>query len=231
MADDIPVWSPEDHLDRVYLRGHALRRRRTRLLRATPVAALAVLVLVVAVLSAGGTEPDRQRRLRVAGAPDDTTTSTTTTVSVDGVVGGTGSVSPPTTVAPGKATRPTTTVARSTVPTTAKPTTITTTTVKSGTSGVSGTVMFGPQCPVERADQPCPDKPGPADVELRRGDGQVVGKASAGQNGRFAIAATSGQYTVVATTGSAMGSCQPAEATVTSGRYTDITISCDTGIR
>jgi hypothetical protein len=91
--------------------------------------------------------------------------------------------------------------------------------------------MFGPQCPVQRPDQPCPDKPGPADITLSRGDGTVVGKGSAGQDGRFSIKAAPGTYTVTASTGSRMGGCQPTQATVTAGHWTDVTVQCDTGIR
>jgi hypothetical protein len=97
-------------------------------------------------------------------------------------------------------------------------------------SGVSGTVLYGPQCPVEREDQPCPDRPGPASVTLER-NGVTVGKAQAGADGRFAIAAPPGQYVVRATSQSAMSGCQSADVTVTADHYTDVTISCDTGIR
>lgn len=226
MVDDIPAWSPDDHLDRVYARGRALRRRRTRLLRAAPLGALAAVLLATALLGAGGSDPGRQ--LRVAGAANQPTITLTTiegTAGTDPIVVP-GATTTTTTEAPNG--RTTTTVRAVTTVALAR---TTTTGANAAGSGVSGTVVFGPQCPVQRADQPCPDKPGPADVQLQRAGGSVVGRAHAGDDGRFAIAAPPGHYTVVATSSSSMGGCQPADATVSSGRYTDVTVSCDTGIR
>jgi hypothetical protein len=221
--------SPEDNLDGVHERGYALRRRRARIRRAVPLAAVAAVVLLAAAVATGGPEPGGPRRLRSAGAPDGTDT---TTADVTTVVAGEGSMGPVSSVTIPGATRPTvqpstTSVRPTTVP---PPTTPPTTTAPAG-SGVSGTVLYGPQCPVERADQPCPDEPGPASITLERAGGVIVGQAQAGSDGRFAIAAPAGQYIVRATSQSAMGGCQPTDATVTEGHYTDVTISCDTGIR
>src|SRR5205814_1656827 len=40
-------------------------------------------------------------------------------------------------------------------------------------SGVEGRVTAGPTCPVQRADQPCPDKPVETTLRLLRQDGSV----------------------------------------------------------
>jgi hypothetical protein len=221
-----PTWSPEDHLDRVYARGFALRRRRAWIRRAVPLAGAVAVVVLVAAVATGGSDPGGPRHLQVAGAPDATVTTT-----AEGTTVVEGSVGPGSTVSSPGATRPT---ARST--TTVHPDTVPVATTRPTTpapagSGVSGTVLFGPQCPVQRADQPCPDRPGPASITLERSNGEVVGRAQAGDDGRFSIAAAPGQYVVRATSQSSMGGCQSADATVSEGHYSDVTVSCDTGIR
>jgi len=46
-----PTWSPEAHLDRVYRRGHQLRRRRRAALASVPTAAIVVLGVLIAANS------------------------------------------------------------------------------------------------------------------------------------------------------------------------------------
>ena len=98
-----------------------------------------------------------------------------------------------------------------------------------GIGSISGTVLFGPTCPVERPESPCPDRPGPAEVRvLRRGTGSVVASAQAGEDGRFVVEVQPGDYTVTAV---ARFGCDARDVMVGREERVRITISCDTGIR
>jgi len=103
----------------------------------------------------------------------------------------------------------------------------------SGDSGVRGTVLLGPTCPVESMESPCPDRP-LADVEvqvLQRGD--VMATVRSDGDGRFTVALEPGAYVlqaVVEEGGPAM-SAKPVDVTVTSGAFADVTVPVDSGIR
>jgi hypothetical protein len=107
----------------------------------------------------------------------------------------------------------------------------TTTRATSGASGVRGTVLAGPTCPVERADNPCPDKPIVADVRIVRADGSTAATTRSGSDGRYSVAVAPGSYTVQATSSSAFSGCRPVDVTVSQGAYATADVSCDTGIR
>jgi hypothetical protein len=98
-------------------------------------------------------------------------------------------------------------------------------------SGVAGRVTAGPSCPVERPDQPCPDKPVETTLHLLRKDGSVAARGRSGSDGRFTIAVAPGSYRLVADWPSRVGHCAPVEVTVEQGRFTRADMSCDTGIR
>ncbi len=103
-------------------------------------------------------------------------------------------------------------------------------------SGVAGRVHLGPQCPVETEDEPCRDKPaagarvtvatqlaGNPDV-----GGEVRARTTTDAGGNYRVAVPPGMYVVIAQAGM---SCEPMDARVTSGAYSKVNISCDTGMR
>ena len=103
-------------------------------------------------------------------------------------------------------------------------------------SGVTGVVRVGPQCPVETADDPCPDQPA-ANVtvtvsEQIPGDsyaaGEVVARATTNAAGKYHIVVAPGDYVVTADAGM---SCELMDARVTIGAYAVVDIPCDSGIR
>lgn len=103
-------------------------------------------------------------------------------------------------------------------------------------SGVTGTVRLGPQCPVEQAGQPCDDQPA-AGVQVTLSEqlpgeayaaGAVITRGRTDADGGFRLAAPPGDYVVTADAGM---SCELMDAPVTAGAYTDVDIPCDTGIR
>ena len=100
------------------------------------------------------------------------------------------------------------------------------------TSGVRGIVLAGPVCPVERIppDPNCADRPIVAHLTLSHGGGGGGGQASSGADGMFEIRAAPGRYTLSATTREAMR-CDSQAVVVSAGAFTDVQVSCDTGIR
>jgi hypothetical protein len=92
-------------------------------------------------------------------------------------------------------------------------------------------VTAGPTCPVERPDEPCPDKPVETTLRLLRKDGSVAATGKSGPDGSFRLAAGPGSYRLVADWPSRVGGCAPVDVTVEDGRFTHADISCDTGIR
>jgi hypothetical protein len=98
--------------------------------------------------------------------------------------------------------------------------------------GVRGTVVAGPQCPVESATSPCPPKPvASVEVEVTNGGG-VVAKATTDEHGTFLVALDPGTYAVQAAPGqSGFMSSRPVPFEVRAGTFTRVTVPVDTGIR
>ncbi len=101
-------------------------------------------------------------------------------------------------------------------------------------SGVSGTVVLGPTCPVERnpPDTGCADKPYATAITVYRTGSSVplmIGNSDAA--GAFHFSLTVGAYTLQAKGGAHFPTCSPAPLTVKAGVTATTTIRCDTGIR
>jgi len=103
-------------------------------------------------------------------------------------------------------------------------------------SGVSGLVHLGPQCPVVTPDDPCEDKPA-ADVtvivsEQLPGEayaaGKEVARTTTAADGTFTVAVAPGEYVVTAEAGMF---CELMDARVLPGKYAEVDVPCDTGIR
>ena len=89
----------------------------------------------------------------------------------------------------------------------------------------------GPTCPVQRADDPCADKPVETTLRLLRADGSVAATGQSAADGTFKIAVAAGRYRLVADWPSGAGGCAPVDVTVDQGRFTHADVTCDTGIR
>lgn len=103
-------------------------------------------------------------------------------------------------------------------------------------SGVRGTVLFGPVCPVERfpPDPACAPRPGAASLSLTRPDGSTAAQTRAGDDGRFEMQVPPGPYTLQAQNQmkAQIGSgCGRVEVLVSAGTFSEVIVSCDTGIR
>ena len=96
-------------------------------------------------------------------------------------------------------------------------------------SGINGTVVAGPTCPVETPESPCPDRPvDGAQVTAKRGD--ETRSTTTDPSGTFRLRLRPGTYTVTAVSDSVFG-CDEQRVVVRKRRYSKITVTCDTGIR
>jgi hypothetical protein len=101
--------------------------------------------------------------------------------------------------------------------------------------GIRGEVLIGPMCPVVQPDQPCPDKPFEASIEIRgqdiRGDHLTI---RSGKDGRFRVKLAPGKYKLTPISpnpGAPPHAPPPQSVMVESGKYTRVTIRYDSGMR
>ena len=97
-------------------------------------------------------------------------------------------------------------------------------------SGITGTVVAGPTCPVETPESPCPDRP-VSDARVTAKGGGPAKTTRTDASGAFRLRLKPGTYTVTATSDGLLGGCDEQRVRVAKRRYTDIAITCDTGIR
>ena len=100
-----------------------------------------------------------------------------------------------------------------------------------GEQGIEGIVLLGPQCPVQSLEDPCPDLPHQAWVEVRTSGGVVTGRFQSGEDGRFRVGLPIGSYVLDPESGDPFPIGSEMNVEVTEGLFTDVTISFDTGIR
>lgn len=101
-------------------------------------------------------------------------------------------------------------------------------------SGVNGTVLLGPTCPVIRnpPDPACADRGYATTINVRRdGSNSVFATGKSDASGVFKFSLPPGAYTISATGGTMLPRCSDVSVTVSPNIYTKTTISCDTGIR
>ncbi|MFL6128899.1 MAG: hypothetical protein ACJ73E_07520 [Mycobacteriales bacterium] len=100
-------------------------------------------------------------------------------------------------------------------------------------SGVEGHTMVDGGCPILRPGSPCPDLPIRARITVTGPDGEQVTTQETGVDGRFRIPLPPGSYLLhpANTTDALLPRALPVRATVTAGRYQDVRIMFDSGIR
>lgn len=100
-----------------------------------------------------------------------------------------------------------------------------------GETGIAGTVLIGPQCPVVREDEPCPDQPYEADIDVYDASGALVSQVRSDANGEFFVALAAGAYRLEPRSPAALPYASPVDVIVVDGRTTSVVVSYDSGIR
>lgn len=100
-----------------------------------------------------------------------------------------------------------------------------------GTSGIRGRAVSGPQCPVEVAGSPCPDRPYEGTVVATEADTGDAFTVETDAEGRFELPLAPGTYQVSIEAESPPPFAKPQTVTVEHDAFTQITVTVDTGIR
>ncbi len=101
----------------------------------------------------------------------------------------------------------------------------------STTSGVEGQVFIGPACPVMQVGQECPDRPYQTTLTVNNSNGREIVKVQTDSEGRFKIPLEPGEYILRPESPNVMPFAAEQNFTVVSGRFTQITVTYDSGIR
>lgn len=103
----------------------------------------------------------------------------------------------------------------------------------SGKSGIRGFVMTGPICPVQReGDDSCNDKPVQANIVIKDKKEDVIKNIETLEDGSFSVNLSPGNYVIYTDSGSnGPGGSKPEYVTVEEGKFAEVTINIDTGIR
>jgi hypothetical protein len=92
-------------------------------------------------------------------------------------------------------------------------------------------VLAGPQCPVAIAGSPCPDRPFAGTV-LATQSGGGSSQVKTDDQGRFRLALEPGTYVVtLMLSNTGPPTAKPVSVTVIQGKFAQITVAVDTGIR
>ena len=101
-------------------------------------------------------------------------------------------------------------------------------------SGIEGQVLIGPMCPVVREGTPCPDQPYQATIAVWNADRtEEVRTFETDSEGRFHVPLTPGEYYIDPQPPDTGGPPTPIPQTVTvpAGRFVQVTVQYDSGIR
>ncbi len=100
-------------------------------------------------------------------------------------------------------------------------------------TGVRGTVLVGPMCPVVQMGTDCPDKPLQAELEVTGSDKKVIARSRSDFAGRFEIPLAPGDYTLVAVPPNPGGPPYAPSImfSVSEGEWTTLKVQYDSGIR
>jgi hypothetical protein len=96
-------------------------------------------------------------------------------------------------------------------------------------SGVKGVILSGPSCPVQRIDNPCPDRP------IKGARIEIAGRSTtSGSDGRFKIGLIPGSWVMkvsVSDIGFSKTQAKTTRVQITSNHWTSEKIIFDSGIR
>ena len=98
-------------------------------------------------------------------------------------------------------------------------------------SGIEGQVLIGPMCPVAQAGQECPDQPYQATLTILHRDGVQITQFQTDDQGRFSIPLVPGEYTLHPESPNGIPFAGDQSFVVETGRFTQLTVHYDSGIR
>ncbi len=100
-------------------------------------------------------------------------------------------------------------------------------------TGIEGQVTYGPTCPVQSIQDPCPDQPYRATLSVLTTDGKQVIQFQTGSDGHFVISLDPGTYVLhpEPPAGKAYPHAPDQPFTVVEGRCTQLAVTYDSGIR
>jgi hypothetical protein len=98
-------------------------------------------------------------------------------------------------------------------------------------SGVEGKVLIGPNCPVVQEGQECPDKPFQAAITINGSDHRMVAQVQTDAEGRFKIPLEPGEYILHPESPNVMPYATEQTFEVEAGKFTQVTVNYDSGIR
>ena len=98
-------------------------------------------------------------------------------------------------------------------------------------SGITGQVMIGPMCAVVQQGQPCPDQPFQATLTVRNLTGLQIAQFQTDAQGRFSVPLVPGEYILHPESLNAVPLAGDQSFIVETGRYTQLTVRYDSGIR
>lgn len=100
-----------------------------------------------------------------------------------------------------------------------------------GDSGIDGRVTIGPTCPVQRIDSPCPDRPYEVTLTVLDGSMREVAQTRSDSSGHFRLMLSPGTYTLRPPMTGVSATARGQTVEVAEGRFTEVQIVFDSGIR
>jgi hypothetical protein len=98
-------------------------------------------------------------------------------------------------------------------------------------SGIEGQVIIGPMCPIVQSGQECPDQPYQATLTVNSPNGVQITKFQTDEQGRFKVPLVPGEYILHPESPNGIPFAGDQPFTIESGRYTQVTVNYDSGIR
>jgi hypothetical protein len=98
-------------------------------------------------------------------------------------------------------------------------------------SGVEGRVFIGPMCPVVKIGEECPDQPYQAVLTVNSPKGERIVQVQTEADGTFKIPLPPGDYILHPESPNVMPFAQEQSFTVEAGKFTQVIVNYDSGIR
>jgi hypothetical protein len=98
-------------------------------------------------------------------------------------------------------------------------------------SGIQGQVFIGPMCPVVQVGEECPDQPYQALLTVNSPKGERIVQFQTDKEGRFRIPLQPGEYILHPESPNSLPFAAEQSVIVEDGRYTQVIVNYDSGIR